>query len=162
MITTSRVKNWIAHSEEAVLGIVLLIMAALVLMQVTSRYLLHQSLSYTEELVRYLFVWSVFLGISAGVRRQEHLQVRFVLDRLPPVTRRVFETVTWLMMAGFFALVGRHGWDVVQLQATTGQTTAALGMPAWWLGASVPVGSALVILRCMERTVKLWLRERDA
>ena len=59
---------------DRVLCFVLVIMLSTMLvvgtMQIVYRYAIEQSLSWSEELLRYLYVWATMLGISLGIRRK--------------------------------------------------------------------------------------------
>ncbi|MEE3472695.1 MAG: TRAP transporter small permease subunit, partial [Butyrivibrio hungatei] len=46
--------------EEILMVIALLAMVLIMGLQVISRYVLHISLSWSEEITRYLFIWSAF------------------------------------------------------------------------------------------------------
>ncbi len=114
---------------------------------VLSRHVLHYSLSFAEELTRYLFVWATFLGIALAARQGAHLGLGGLRTRLRGTPARVLNWALAAVAAAFFLLLCVAGALVVRLQATTGQTTAAFGLPAWWLGLAVPVGCGLAALR---------------
>ena len=70
--------------------------------QVLSRYAFGFSLSWSEELIRYSFFWSVMLtaGLIAG--HGGHLKVDYVSDRLSPPLRRalqIFNDVLFFVFA---------------------------------------------------------------
>jgi len=44
-------------------------------LQNISRFVLRDSLSWSEELARYLMVWATFIGASIGVKRGSHVGV---------------------------------------------------------------------------------------
>lgn len=146
------IRRWLYNFEESLLAILLALMVLLVFVQVVSRYVLHRSLSYTEELVRYLFVWSTFLGASAALKRDRHLKLDVVVQRLPDRWRRAGRRCALGGTLFLFVVIGIYGLHIVRLQIQTGQTTAALGMPAWWVGLSVPVGCILLIVRAIQST----------
>ena len=50
--------------EEAIWVILLMSMTFIMGIQVFSRYVLGQSLSWSEEITRYLFIWCGFLSVS--------------------------------------------------------------------------------------------------
>jgi len=50
-------------------------MTAIIFLQVIFRYFLLQSLSWSEEVARYLFVWLTFLGASVVARSRSHIMV---------------------------------------------------------------------------------------
>lgn len=67
---------------ELTCGILLGIMTLTVLVGVIFRYVLQSPLSWTEELSRYLMIWTASLAISVGIYRGEHIGLTFVPDRI--------------------------------------------------------------------------------
>jgi C4-dicarboxylate transporter, DctQ subunit len=133
--------------EEWIAAVLIIIMVLMVTAQVISRYMLHVSLSHTEELVRYLFVWATFIGAAGAVFRGRHLSISSGLPGLPAPVRRTIQgakVVGALLFAGILLIFGGR---IVLLQWQTGQETAALGIPMWVVGLAVPVGALLIILR---------------
>lgn len=56
-----KIIRWLDDNLEEALLIALLVMMTLLMgLQVFSRYILNASLSWSEELTRYLFIWSGF------------------------------------------------------------------------------------------------------
>jgi TRAP-type C4-dicarboxylate transport system permease small subunit len=136
--------------EELAAAAIIILMVLMVTVQVVSRYALHISLSYTEELVRYLFVWATFLGAAGAARMRRHLSVSSgTLLRSVFLLRwvRRFIGACGALFAGMLLLEGAR---VAVLQMTTSQTTAALGLPMWMIGLSVPVGALLILVRIVQ------------
>lgn len=133
--------------EEKIIGFVLCIMVVMVAAQVLSRYVLHTSLSHTEELVRYFFVWTTFLGASAALFRGRHLSVAGALHFIPSRVMKWIKLFSGFITLLFFSLLIVFGLKVVILQIRTGQTTAALGLPMWIIGLAVPVCSFVMVIR---------------
>ena len=52
------------YLEEFLMVIFLIAMTLIMGIQVFSRYILGMSLSWSEEITRYLFIWSAFLSVS--------------------------------------------------------------------------------------------------
>jgi TRAP-type C4-dicarboxylate transport system permease small subunit len=67
----------------AVCGAILTVMVAVAGLGVISRFVLHASLSWSEELDAYLFVWLTCLGAAAGIKLNAHPAVRALADRVP-------------------------------------------------------------------------------
>ena len=64
-----KIIRWLDDNlEEALLIALLVTMTLLMGLQVFSRYILNASLSWSEELTRYLFIWSGFLSISYCIK----------------------------------------------------------------------------------------------
>jgi TRAP-type transport system small permease protein len=51
-----------------VLALLIMVMSAVIFYQVFSRFILKDSLRWSEELARYLMVWSVFIGSALAIR----------------------------------------------------------------------------------------------
>ena len=133
--------------EERVIAVLLCIMVLMVAVQVLSRYVFHTSLSHTEELVRYFFVWVTFLGIAAAAYRKKHLSVAVAASFIPEKFIKWTRLVSGMCALLFAFVIFFSGIRVVFLQIRTHQTTAALGMPMWIIGLAVPVCSLVLIAR---------------
>ena len=57
------------YLEEFLMVIFLIAMTLIMGIQVFSRYILGMSLSWSEEITRYLFIWSAFLSVSLCTRK---------------------------------------------------------------------------------------------
>jgi len=140
--------------EEWIVAILVIVMVLMVTAQVLSRYILHTSLSHTEELVRYLFVWATFLGIAAAAYRNRHLSIAVSQSLMPSRYLKWAGRATAIGALLFAITIIFFGVRVVLLQFGTRQTTAALGMPMWIIGLAIPVCSALLVLHLILGAVK--------
>jgi len=133
--------------EEKIIAFVLCLIVLMVAAQVLSRYVLHKSLSYTEELVRYFFVWITFLGASAATFKGKHLSIAGALHIIPAYIMKWIKILSGFAALIFTGLLVVFGTNVVLLQIRTGQTTAAMGLPMWIIGLAVPVCSCFMVIR---------------
>lgn len=77
-------------------------------MEVFSRFLLGKSFSWMEELCRYLFVWSSYIGVAIAVKHKEQLRILMFMDVLKkrfPQLVRILYVVSELTFTVFCALV---------------------------------------------------------
>ena len=74
--------------EEAICIICLLAMTTLVFANVFSRYVLHLSLSFSEEITTNLFVLLSMMGTAIAARRRAHLGLSILTDAVSPKLRR--------------------------------------------------------------------------
>ena len=56
-------------------------MVIVAFVNVVTRYLLHASLAFTEEVEVAFFVWVTFLGTAMAFKRKSHLAMTFFRDR---------------------------------------------------------------------------------
>lgn len=120
-----------------------------VLLQVTSRLLGHP-LPWTEEAVRFLFIWMVFLGLAAGFRTVENARVIVFLAMAREMTRHVAVPIYVIFSVGFFVLIGWTGIALVEQQIMMNEEAATLPLPMWVVGIIMPLSSAIAILAIVE------------
>jgi TRAP-type C4-dicarboxylate transport system permease small subunit len=100
---------------------------AITVLQVFCRYVLNNSLSWAEELVTYLFVWLVFIGVAVNVRDRSHIRVDILTRLLPPGVRKILEVGVELSMAAFMGAMVWLGFGMVRLMS--GTESPALHLP---------------------------------
>ena len=145
-----RVVSWI---EEVVSCLCMAGMVVTIGMQVFNRYVMGSSLVWSEELGRYLFIWSVYVGCSYAMREDRHLQVTALKQFTGPLVTRVLEAFTQIATFVFCAFSVWWGIGMIGFLRTTGQEAPALEIPIYWVFLALPLGMALMALRCVE---KLW------
>jgi C4-dicarboxylate transporter DctQ subunit len=120
-----------------------------VLLQVSSR-LLGVPVSWTEEATRYLFVWMIFLGLSAGFRTVETARVTVFIGAAPRLFRHLAVPIYVVSSVVFFALMGWTGITLVKQQLMMNETAATLAIPMWVIGIVMPVSAVLAVLAIIE------------
>ena len=151
------------HLEEYVLVYSLMVSVALVFVQVVMRRVFNNSLSWSEELARYLYVWQTWLGVSYAARNGTHLRITMLKDRLPAKAQQILEILVVLVWMGFGIFVIYQGMGVVNTIASFGQKSSALKIPMQFCYMSIPVGMFLMCIRIVERTVKdQFLQKKEA
>jgi len=124
--------------------ILLVLMTGLCVLQVICRYVLKISLSFTEELARFLFIWITFLGTAMAVKKNQHVKMELLLDKLPDSLKLVFRTAAFLLTLLTYGILMYSGAIVVW--KTMRQTSAALNLPMGYIYASVPVSVAFMLV----------------
>lgn len=114
--------------------------------QVFTRYIMNASLSGTDEVARFVFVWMSMLGASICVRTYGHAVVSILNDSLKSKIKLqkshdIFIQI--LMLIGAFVLF-RYGITLVQMTAK--QRSAGLGIPMSYTYACIPVGAFSMLL----------------
>jgi TRAP-type C4-dicarboxylate transport system permease small subunit len=136
----------------------LALMAALVadvFLGVFSRYVLRATFQWYDEVARLCFVWMVFLGAAAAVRRGAHFRLRLFVDRLGSGLRRVADIVAVVVVVAFGLVLVAGG--VAMAPIARRQVTDSLEVSMLWFYAALPVGGALMIAFALPQ---LWRRRR--
>lgn len=131
--------------SDLILVTVFLCFIAVSLIQVFFRYVLSNSLSWSEELARILFVWATYLGIAVVSRDKEQITV----DILGGVKGRLGVFLHLLSVAATIVILGYFSYLTVQYMSTLvarGMATTVLRIPKYVPVASLLAGSLLSIL----------------
>jgi C4-dicarboxylate transporter DctQ subunit len=154
--------RWIERLDDIFAGIALFICFALVCYQVGGRAW-GASVSWTDELSRYLIIVSTYFGASAAIRTRDHIRVELLVDMLPAGLRRAVETLVILMCAGYTATVAFVGYRWLEDTISLGLVSAesSLAIPIYWFQAVVPLGFALMTLRLLAQAWAVARNERS-
>lgn len=79
------------------------LLAAVVLYQFVTRYVMNDSASWTEEVARYLLIATVFTGAVIGVIKNNHIQVDFFYRFMPRRLGRAMAALVDVLRVLFFA-----------------------------------------------------------
>ena len=123
----------------AVLGMVVFI-----IIQVGSR-LAGRSVPWTEELSRFLFFWTTYLGMAAGFRQGHHPSFGLLGAVLPRAAQRALTMVTPLAAAVFFGIVAYYGYGLLRQQITFGEMSPSLRIGMWVTTLPLVLGALLAI-----------------
>lgn len=149
------------HFEEVFLVAGTIVMVLTIFFQVIARYVLNQPLAWSEELARYIFVWSVWLAVPYTVTKGRHIRLEIISDMLGNKAKFVMDMLFFLVSAAFFAYVGYHSVGVVQGIAKMKQVTPAMQIPKYLCYMSLPVGCFLGTFRFLQYGVLRVLRFRS-
>ena len=150
--TYSKFLNAIEKVEKVVLAASMATMVILMLYQVILRYVFSASNSWSEELVRYLFILDVMLAASIAVRRNSHLQIDVLINCFSPKLKRIFTIAATLAGIVFLALLFWYSLDLCM--TATSNVSPGLGIPMSIPYACVPLGAVLMILTSIEVILK--------
>lgn len=145
------------HGAEDWIGLVLLwVMGGLVFTQFFSRYVLNDSVAWTEEVARYLLIALTFLGSAGAVRRGSHIRVEALENALPPGPRRVLWAVLDAGRLGFWAFGAWVGFDLADRMGT--MPMDSLDATLAWVYWPVCLGFVLMTLREVQWIWRRWTR----
>jgi TRAP-type C4-dicarboxylate transport system permease small subunit len=137
------------HLEENLLFAALMFSVFLIFFQVVMRYVFGRSLSWSEELARYLFIWYTWIGTSLAVRKRRHIRIEILADFLKGRAKLRLEMLVLLVWALFSVFLAYKGIEIGRFLLTSNQTSPALEIPMVFAYAAVPVGCVLMFLRLL-------------
>lgn len=148
--------TWVEHSL-AVLGIT---MAGVIILQVIFRYVLNNSLFWSEELARYLLVWLTFLGASCAYYRKVHPGIDLLTNHLNPKARPAMEIAVHTISLCLFVVMIYHGTLFAYFVRM--QISPAMAIPKWVIFSVIPLSGTLFSLHCVTFIVSTMSRKKSS
>lgn len=146
--------KWLDENlEKTILGVFLSIMVVVMGIQVVARYVLNASLTWSEELTRFLFVWSAFLTLPYTIKFRTYLKIDQLVDLLPEKVRRKLDFILYILMIIFFIFMFYNAIGVVKSSISSKQRSPALGIPMYVVQVSSVIGFGLAIIRSIQSVI---------
>lgn len=123
-----------------------------VALQVFFRYVLNQSLFWSEELARFLLIWLTFLGASCAYCRQVNPGVDVLFAKLPQTFRKILSSAVHLISLLFFSIMILYGYQFAFF--VRAQISPALQVPKWTIMIIVPVSGLIMAVHGLNFLVK--------
>ena len=133
-----RVDDLLGWLEDAFMALATALLAVLLFTNVLLRYVFRNPFAWLEEGVVAVFVWLVFVGVSAAFRSHQHLRIDVLVRYLPRLAAAAIGTIAVVVMYGLLLLMAKLGWDYAMFVA--GNRTPVLGISAAWLYVGLPLG----------------------
>jgi len=117
-------------------------MAAMLLVifsQVIFRYVLHHSLTFSEELARYLFVYTVFFGIAVVARQNGHIVMEVLTQKLKGRVAKYTKIIVYICTLSFVIILFYNGIRMMIL--TSYQLSPALRISMSYVYFAIPAAS---------------------
>jgi TRAP-type transport system small permease protein len=119
-------------------------MVVLSLAQVLMRYLFNSPFTWSEELVRFLFVWSIFLGGSLAMAKDIHLRAGVSITKhLPTKIRSLIKFLLSICICAVLVILIWKGIEFLEL--TKNRISTALRIPMYYVWSSVPVNATVML-----------------
>jgi len=127
------------------------IMLAVTFFSVISRYFFSFTFDWAEELSRFLFVWSVFLGSALIMGENGHLAVEFLPNKLKgSAAGLVVEFIIKLCSYAIILILLTQGFKMTRMMMF--QTSPGMGIPMGIIYAVIPLSSILMVLYTIQDT----------
>lgn len=131
-------------------------LAAVVFLQFFTRYVLNDSLAWTEEVARYLLILVAFLGSITATRKGGHIALEFLIRRAPGGLAKALAVTAQAFAVLFY---GTMFWIGVELVQRTRQKMVTLPVPKSWIYA---ICVAALAAMTVYAAITLWQRLRQS
>lgn len=123
----------------------LIVMTVLVVWQVFTRYILNDPSIFTEELVRFILIWTSFLGAAYAFGTRQHMALIFLKESSKGMSKKLICTFIDLVVLILAALVLIKGGYNLASGAMTIKTPI-LGIPRGLVYMIGPISGGIIVI----------------
>jgi len=152
MLRIARGTGLLAQAGLWVAGTGVVLMTIFIAAQVFWRYVLNDSLQWTEPAAVMIMGWFIFLGAAVGVREGYHLAFDVVIFVLPERARLWCFSISDAVICAFGAGMAKYGTDLAI--KTAGNKLPSLGISGAFDFMPLVVGGVLLVLFTLERLAR--------
>lgn len=138
------------YFEEILLVTLISAMSTLIIAQIFMRFAIGSSITWSEELARYLFIWMTWIGTSYAVKKHAHIRVTAFSQKFPLHFSHYFNILTYCVFLVFCGLVIKEGIALTEKIFRFNQQSASLGVPMGYVYIAPVFGLSLTALRLLQ------------
>ena len=143
----SRLEHWFVEANKWVVVLLLSAMSTIIFANVTLRYVTNFSITWSEEVARYLMIWMTFLGAGLALRFGGHVAITNLQEAVPTRMQRVLRLAIVVLLIAFFATMVWIGYDYMSRMRF--QVTPATRISFSYIYAAMPIGFVLLIVHLL-------------
>ena len=123
-----------------------IMMIGIMFVQVFFRYVIHTSLSWSEETMRFLFIFTTFFGAACCTYEHKHVVIDFLGTIVQHAFKKektqniIFDSVgifVGVVCTIFFVYMGNVMFRYSLTLRAQDSLSSAMQMPQWWLGFAI-------------------------
>jgi len=142
---------------------------ALAFINVVARYGFNGSITWASELTNYFFIWSAFFGAAYCFKKDSHISVTILMERLPAPLMKALMILSHIFVIIYLSAVAYYGYKYILLEIDMEEVSVDLVVPQIsWLGMSdewavpmwipysvIPLAFASAAVRVFEKLVEI-------
>jgi TRAP-type transport system small permease protein len=154
-----KVLSYVNRAFETLIFLLFLLVVIVGGMQVFNRFVLNQSLSWSEEFMVYAHIWIIFLAIPVAYNRGSHIGMNLFVKGLPPKAQTIMTLAVdlmWFLLAGAIVF-----YATVVMGVASNQTSPALGLRMDRAYLSLVIGGGYLALLALRKAAASVCRLRS-
>jgi TRAP-type C4-dicarboxylate transport system permease small subunit len=134
------------HPENWIAFVLFWALAGIVFLQFFTRYILNDSLAWTEEIARYGLMWLAFIGGAVVTRRKTHIAVELLGNLMKPgLLRTILFAAVDFVTLGFMGLLAY--FSVLITERMEFQRMTVIDLPMSIVYGGVALGCFMMLAR---------------
>lgn len=141
--------------EEGILVFSLVLNVLLITLQIVMRSIFNSSLSWSEELSRYIFIWQIWMGVSIAYKEKQHINVDLIFSIFKSEEfKRGMEILVDIICLIFNGFLLSEGIKLLISMNARGALSSGMRLPLIYVYAALPVSSFFVMIRLIVNIVE--------
>lgn len=138
------ISNIIDKLIRQLIAILLILMTIILFSQVISRYIMGTGLTWSEEIVRYLCIWMVFLGATCAQKDGSQIAVTALEEMLPRLPQNILTWVQKIIVIIYSGLVMWIGFGTLEVASM--QASPNMRIPMNYVYLVIPVSMIIMLI----------------
>lgn len=138
------VSNFIDIIIKKIISALLMIMTAILFSQVIARYAMGTGLSWSEELVRYMCVWIIFLGATCATKDGSQISVTMLDETLKGLPKKVLGIIQGIIAVCYGALLSWIGFTTLEIAKV--QKSPNMEIPMNIVYSVIPIAMIIMLI----------------
>lgn len=140
--------------DENLSALLLGAMTIITVIQIVFRYFISYSLSWPEELGRFLFIAAVYIGSSYAEKDDKHLAITILRTNAGKWCAKYVPVIAEVVNIGFCAVMTWWGISMTQFVYESNQFAPALLIPMYFIYFVIPFGMGFMTIRAINNMRK--------
>ena len=133
----------------------------LIFSQILMRTIFNYSLSWTEELSRYIFIWQTWLGTSIALKYKQHIRVEILINIFKKAkNKKILEISVNLIWIAFNIFLLYAGTLLCKSMIARNVLSSGMRIPLVFVYSCLPISSLIVLIRLINDSINLIKREK--
>lgn len=141
-----------------IFGLIGIVMVFIASYAVLARNVLIVSTPWADELLKLLFVWSIYLGSAVLFMNDGLISLTLIEDgykEKKPKVYGILKAIQYVAAIGICGLVTSQLFTIVGTQMSTGEATTVLKYPLWVMNLGMLIGIAMVVIMAVIKLIGL-------
>jgi TRAP-type transport system small permease protein len=133
------------------LVLIVAVVSILGIYQVFTRYAFNNASTWSEELIRFLFVWASCVGAGVGIKENIHIGVDVLVNNLPIRLKEALRLFVLFILCVFGIFLIKYG--LLLTMKTVNQLSPALQISMAYVYAAIPTLGGLTVFYSLREIV---------
>lgn len=139
-------------------GIAGIIMVLVASYAVLARNVLLVSTPWSDELLKLIFIWTIYMGSAVLFMNDELISLTLLEDKYKeskPKVYGILKAIQYVAAVGISALLTSQLFTIVSTQMNTGEATTVLKYPLWVMNLGMLLGLGLIAVYGVVKVIAL-------